>query len=358
MAGNSFGTLYKISTFGESHGEAIGGVIEGFPSNFEIDMNNILLELKRRSTNQGIFSSERKENDTLEILSGVFEGKTLGTPIGFMIRNTNAISKDYKELKDIYRPSHGDYTYEKKYIHRDHRGGGRASARETTSRIVGGAFAKQFLKSKGIEINAWVNKIYNIAATNDDNVSFEQIESSPLRCPDTNAESLMLEEINKAKKEGDTLGGIIRCRITGLNAGIGEPVFDKLNAKLAHAMMSINAAKGFELGSGFNSTKMKGSEHNDEFIIKDRNITTKTNNSGGIQAGISNGEPILFNTAFKPIASISKNQQTINKDSESVSISIMGRHDVCVVPRAVPIVEAMAAMVIMDYLLIANKETK
>lgn len=352
MAGNTFGTIYKISTFGESHGDAIGGIIDGFPSNFKIDINKIILELKRRRTNQGIYSSLRIEEDNIEFLSGIFEGKTLGTPIGFIIRNNNAISNDYIELKNIYRPSHGDYTYAKKYNHRDYRGGGRASARETVARVVGGAIAKQYLESKGIEIQAWVNQIYNIKSSDSSFASFEEIESSPLRCPDKKAEKLMLTEITRAKNEGDTLGGIIKCRISGINAGIGEPVFDKLNAKLAHAIMSINAVKGFEIGSGFSSAKMKGSEHNDEFIMKNNKIYTKTNNSGGIQAGISNGNDILFSTAFKPIASINKGQKTIDNFGESKTISIKGRHDVCVVPRAVPIVEAMAAIVIMDYLLI------
>ena len=354
MAGNSFGTIYKITTFGESHGKAIGGIIDGFPSNFEIDISKLEFELLRRSTNQGIFSSSRKETDKIELLSGLFEGKTLGTPIGFMIKNNNAISKDYNDIKDIYRPSHGDYTYDAKYEHRDYRGGGRASARETAARVIAGAFAKQYLSANGIEIQAWVSQIYNIKALESNNASFDEIEKSPLRCPDKEAELLMISEIEKAKKEGDTLGGIIKCRISGLNAGIGEPVFDKLNAKLAHAIMSINAVKGIEIGSGFESVEMKGSEHNDEFIMKDGHISTKTNNSGGIQAGISNGEDIFFNTAFKPIASIMKEQNTIDKFGNKQTISIKGRHDVCVVPRAVPIVEAMAAIVIMDYLLMNN----
>ncbi|OYT10793.1 MAG: chorismate synthase [Bacteroidetes bacterium 4572_112] len=293
MAGNSFGTIYKITTFGESHGKAIGGIIDGFPSNFKIDISKIEFELLRRSTNQGIYSSSRKETDKIELLSGLFEEKTLGSPIGFMIKNNNAISKDYKDIKDIYRPSHGDYTYDTKYGHRDYRGGGRSSARETAARVVAGAFAKQYLSANGVEIQAWVSQIYNIKAIENNKASFEEIEKSPLRCPDKEAESLMISEIEKAKKEGDTLGGIIRCRISGLNAGIGEPVFDKLNAKLAHAIMSINAVKGIEIGSGFESVEMKGSEHNDEFIMRDGQVSTKSNNSGGIQAGISNGEDIV-----------------------------------------------------------------
>ena len=352
MAGNSFGTLYKVTTFGESHGAAIGGIIDGFPSNFEIDIDYINLELKRRRTNQGIYSSSRSEEDEIEFLSGIFEGKTLGTPISFIIRNKNTISKDYNNIKDIYRPSHGDYTYDAKYGHRDYRGGGRSSARETAARVVAGAFAKQYLMTKGIEIQAWVSQIYNIKANTQDNTNFKDIEESPLRCPDKSAEIKMLSEIEKARNEGDTLGGIIRCRINGLEAGIGEPVFDKLNAKLAHAIVSINAVKGIEIGSGFASVEMKGSEHNDAFIMKDGRISTKTNNSGGIQAGISNGEAIFFNTAFKPIASIIQEQQTVDKYGNNKSILIKGRHDVCVVPRAVPIVEAMAAITIMDYLLI------
>ncbi len=352
MSGNSFGTLYRISSFGESHGEAIGGIIDGFPSNIEINEDKILLELKRRKTNQGIYSSARKENDKLEILSGIFENKSIGSPIGFIIRNTNSRPTDYDHLKDIYRPSHGDYTYSAKYNHRDYRGGGRSSARETASRVVAGALAKQFLESKGIKIQAWVSQIYNIKINNNDNYTFDEIENSELRCPEQKEEKQMLEAISNAKKEGDSLGGVIRCRISGVKAGLGEPVFDRLNAKLSHAIMSINAVKGFELGSGFLGSEMKGSEHNDEFTISNGNIGTKTNNSGGIQAGISNGEDILFNTAFKPVASINRDQQTIDKSGNSVTLSVKGRHDVCVVPRAVPIVEAMAAIVIMDMYLL------
>lgn len=352
MAGNSFGTLYKISSFGESHGEAIGGIIDGFPSNFEIDEAKIILELKRRRTNQGIYSSARKENDKLEILSGIFENKSIGSPIGFIIRNTNSRPSDYYHLKDIYRPSHGDYTYSAKYNHRDYRGGGRSSARETASRVVAGALAKQFLESKGIKIQAWVNQIYNISINSKDNYLFDKIENSELRCPEQKVEKQMLEAISNAKKEGNSLGGVIRCRISGVEAGLGEPIFDKLSAKLAHAIMSINAVKGFELGSGFKGSKMKGSDHNDEFIYNNGKISTKTNNSGGIQAGISNGEDIFFNTAFKPVASINRDQNTIDKNGNSITLSVKGRHDVCVVPRAVPIVEAMAAIVIMDMYLL------
>lgn len=351
MAGNTFGKIYKISSFGESHGEAVGGIIDGYPANQKINIDAIKLDLERRSTNSGIYSSSRNEKDNLEIISGFFEGKSLGTPIGFIIRNTDTKSSDYEHLKNIYRPSHADYSWEAKYGHRDYRGGGRSSARETISRVVAGSLAKQYLRKHGIEIQAWVKQIYNIQTIPDDSATFDKIENSSLRCPDPNAELQMLDAIKEAAAKGDTLGGVIRCRIVGVKAGIGEPVFDKLNSVLAKAMLSINAAKGFEYGSGFEATNMKGSEHNDEFFQNSNRIATKTNNSGGIQGGISNGENILFNVAFKPVASIKIPQKSINNKGKSIELSIKGRHDVCVVPRAVPIVEAMAAMVIMDYLL-------
>ncbi len=352
MAGNTFGKLFQLHSFGESHGKAMGGIIEGFPVGFELDIDQIQFELLRRKTNQGVFSSPRKEADHLVLLSGIYDSKTLGTPIGFMIENKDPQSKDYDHLKDVYRPSHADYTWEKKFGLRDHRGGGRSSARETISRVVAGAMAKQYLQNQGIEIRAWVQQIGDVEWEGRDFPSLEAIENSPLRCPNNQAEILMQQSIQAAAQDGDTLGGVIYGQINGLPVGLGEPVFDKLHAVLGHAMLSINAVKGFEYGSGFEAAAMKGSEHNDEFIMQEDTIQTKTNWSGGIQGGISNGQSVYFRVAFKSVASISKMQNSINNQGESVDIEINGRHDVCVVPRAVPIVEAMAAMVIMDFCLL------
>lgn len=352
MNSNTFGNIFKLHSFGESHGKAMGGIIEGFPAGFKLDIPKIQMELSRRKTNQGLFSSKRDEADELQILSGVFEEKTLGTPIGFIIENKDSKSKDYSHIKNIYRPSHADFTWEAKYGIRDYRGGGRSSARETISRVVAGAMAKQFLANKGINITAWVQQIGEEKWENKVIPSYDDIENSQLRCPDINATRAMQSVISDAAKQGDSLGGIIKCSIANLPIGLGEPVFNKLNAALAYAMLGINAVKGFEFGSGFGSARMRGSENNDEFYQENGKVKTRTNNSGGIQGGISNGEEVYFNVAFKPVASINKSQQTIDNTGNVVDIKVNGRHDVCVVPRAVPIVEAMAAMVILDFYLL------
>ncbi|RLD63117.1 MAG: chorismate synthase [Bacteroidetes bacterium] len=352
MSANTFGRIFRLTSFGESHGKSIGGIIDGFPSNFHIDMKAIQQEVNRRRTNSGIHSSKREEADQVEFLSGIFKGKTLGTPIAFMVQNKDAKSKDYNELKDIYRPSHGDYTWEAKFGHRDYRGGGRASARETLSRVVAGAFAKQWLAEKGIKFTAWVRQIGEVSAMDSLIPTYEEIEASEIRCPDQYAEAEMLKEIENARKAQDSLGGIVHCEIEGVPAGLGEPIFDKLQAELAKAMISIPAAQGFEYGSGFIGAQLRGSINNDEFEVLDGKISTKTNLSGGIQGGISNGQNIYFNVAFKPVATIGKEQETVNRNLDAVKLKAKGRHDVCVVPRAVPIVEAMAAMVILDFYLI------
>ena len=352
MAGNTTGKLFCLTTFGESHGDAIGGVIDGCPPGLKINMNFIQNQLDRRKPGQSFLTTERKETDKVEFLSGIFNGKTTGTPIGFIIKNINKKTEDYEFLKDVYRPSHADYTYEKKYGIRDYRGGGRASARETATRVVGGAVAKIFLKNTGIKIFAYVSKIGNIELEKDYKVlDFEQIEKSIVRCPDKETSEKMINLIKNIKDEGDSIGGIISCVVQGVPVGLGEPVFDKLQADLAKAMLSINAAKGFEYGAGFKSSGLKGSEHNDSFIIEDREIITKTNNSGGIQGGISNGQDIYFNVAFKPTPTIKKEQQTIDKNGKKVIFSGKGRHDTCIVLRAVPVVEAMTAIVLADHFL-------
>lgn len=351
MAGNSFGEKFKITTFGESHGAAIGVVIDGCPAGVEIDLSKIQLELNRRKPGQSTITSARKEADEFEILSGIFEGKTLGTPIAIIVRNTDAKSKDYEYLKDNYRPSHADYTYEQKYGIRDYRGGGRSSARETVARVAAGAIAKQLLEKRGIKINAFVNQVGNIKlVAHYSTLDFNTIENNIVRCPDENIAKQMIAEIEAVKKEGDTLGGTIQCVIQNVPVGIGEPVFDKLHAVLAHSMLSINAAHGFEYGSGFEGASKKGSENNDEWENVDGKIRTKTNHAGGILGGISTGEDIYFNVAFKPIATILKKQQSINNKGEEITLQNEGRHDPCVLPRAVPIVEAMAALVILDFL--------
>ena len=352
MAGNTTGKLFCLTTFGESHGDAIGGVIDGCPPGLKINMNFIQNQLDRRKPGQSFLTTERKETDKVEFLSGIFNGKTTGTPIGFIIKNINKKTEDYEFLKDVYRPSHADYTYEKKYGIRDYRGGGRASARETATRVVGGAVAKIFLKNTGIKIFAYVSKIGNIELEKDYKVlDFEQIEKSIVRCPDKETSEKMINLIKNIKDEGDSIGGIISCVVQGVPVGLGEPVFDKLQADLAKAMLSINAAKGFEYGAGFKSSGLKGSEHNDSFIIEDGEIITKTNNSGGIQGGISNGQDIYFNVAFKPTPTIKKEQQTIDKNGKKVIFSGKGRHDTCIVLRAVPVVEAMTAIVLADHFL-------
>lgn len=355
MAGNSFGEKFKITTFGESHGAAIGVVIDGCPAGIELDLSKIQLELNRRKPGQSAITSARKEADEFEILSGVFEGKTLGTPIAIIVRNEDAKSKDYEYLKDSYRPSHADYTYEQKYGIRDYRGGGRSSARETVARVAAGAIAKQILEKQGIQIHAFVNQVGNIKLDKHySTLNFKTIENNIVRCPDENTAQQMISAIEAVKKEGDTLGGTIQCVIQHIPAGIGEPVFNKLHAVLAHAMLSINAAHGFEYGSGFEGARKKGSENNDEYENVDEKIRTKTNNAGGILGGISTGEDIYFNVAFKPIATILKKQQSVNSKGEEITLQNEGRHDPCVLPRAVPIVEAMAALVLVDFVLLSK----
>ncbi|MDA8947561.1 chorismate synthase [Flavobacteriaceae bacterium] len=348
MAGNTYGTIFKLSTFGESHGKAIGGVIDGCPAGIELDLTAIQRDLDRRKPGQSAIVTQRKEPDEVEFFSGIFEGKTTGTPIGFAIHNTNQKSKDYSHIKDSYRPSHADYVYDEKYGIRDYRGGGRSSARETASRVVAGAIAKQYLNP--VEINAYVSSVGNIKLDADPStVNLSEIENNPVRCPDPAKAKDMEDHIKQIRKEGDTIGGIVTCVIKNMPVGLGEPVFDKLHAELGKAMLSINAVKGFEYGSGFSGTKMKGSQHNDLF---NTDGTTKTNKSGGIQGGISNGMNIYFNVAFKPVATIMQNQETINSKGDSVEMQGKGRHDPCVVPRAVPIVEAMAALVLADFKLL------
>ena len=348
MAGNTFGTIFRVSTFGESHGKAIGGVIDGCPSGIELDLEAIQHDLNRRKPGQSAIVTQRKEPDEVEFFSGIFEGKTTGTPIGFAIHNTNQKSQDYGHIKDSYRPSHADYVYDKKYGFRDYRGGGRSSARETASRVVAGAIAKQFLK--GIEIQAFVSQVGDMRLDKDyKDLDLSLTESNAVRCPDPEMAIKMEEYIKSIKKEGDTIGGIITCVAKNVPIGLGEPVFDKLHAELGKAMLSINAVKGFEYGSGFKGVKMKGSNHNDQF---NSNGSTKTNYSGGIQGGISNGMDIYFNVAFKPVATVIQGYETIDKEGNKVQAQGKGRHDPCVVPRAVPIVEAMTAMVLADYALL------
>lgn len=355
MAGNTFGTLFKITTFGESHGEAIGVVVDGCPAGLPIHTAFIQQELERRKPGQSEITTPRNETEKLELLSGVFEGKTTGAPIMMMIRNTNQKPEDYAELKNIYRPSHADYTWTQKYGFRDHRGGGRSSARETAARVMGGALAKLLLMHHGISVQAYVSQVHHIKLQKSyAELNLTNAYMNSVRCPDDETARQMIALIEQVKQEGDTVGGAISCVIKGVPAGLGEPVFDKLNAQLAKAMLSINACKGFETGNGFDALNMKGSEHNDEFHITNGHVTTKTNHSGGIQGGISNGNDIFFRCAFKPVSSIKKNQHTINTGGDAVELKIDGRHDPCVVPRAVPIVEAMAAIVIADLLLASH----
>jgi len=359
MTGNSFGKAFTLTTFGESHGGAIGGIIDGCPAGLEIDFDFIQSELDRRKPGQSKLTTQRKESDKVEFLSGIFEGKSLGTPIGFIILNTDAKSKDYSHLEKAFRPSHADFTFSEKFGIRDYRGGGRSSARETACRVVGGTIAKLLLLNYGIKINAFVKAVASISLDkNYKEIDVTLIESNEVRSPDNVVANQMIEAIKKAKKEGNSLGGIVSCVIQNTPIGLGEPVFDKLHADLAKAMVSINAVKGFEIGSGFEGTKLKGSEHNDEFYRNDLGkIATKTNNSGGIQGGISNGEDIYFNVAFKPTATIIKAQKSIDNEGNEINLEGKGRHDPCVLPRAVPIVEAMSALVIADHLL-RNKTSK
>ena len=353
MAGNSYGNLFKITTFGESHGEALGGIIEGCPPGIKLDFKAIQTEMQRRKPGQSSIVTQRKEEDEVQFLSGIFEGATTGTPIGFIIPNTNQKSEDYSHIKDTYRPSHADYVYEKKYGIRDYRGGGRSSARETASRVVAGAVAKQILKD--IKINAFVSSVGNIFIDKPyQDLDFSKIESNAVRCPDASTADKMENYIKEIKKQGDTIGGTITCVIQNVPIGLGEPVFDKLHAELGKAMLSINAVKGFEFGSGFCGAMMKGSEHND---LYNEDGTTKSNLSGGIQGGISNGMDIYFRVAFKPVATLIQKQAVLTNQNEIIELQGKGRHDPCVVPRAVPIVEAMTAIVLADFYLI-NKTYK
>jgi len=356
---NTFGNIFRLTSFGESHGEAIGGIIDGCPAGIAISNEFIQKELDRRKPGQSAIVTSRKETDSVELLSGLYKGKTTGTPIGFMVKNRDQQSSDYDQLKDVYRPSHADYTYQNKYGIRDHRGGGRASARETIARVVGGAVAKTVLQELKIKITAYTSQIGNIRMDKSfTQLDLTNIDATPVRCPDIALAEKMISYIRQLKEEGDTIGGTITCVCEGIPAGLGEPVFGKLQAALASAMLSINAAKGFDYGSGFGGVRYKGSEINDRFYRRsDETIGTKTNYSGGIQGGISSGEPIYFRIAFKPVATLMKDQQTVNEKGETVTLHAKGRHDTCVLPRAVPIVEAMAAMVILDYYLL-NKAIK
>ena len=348
---NSYGTLFKISTFGESHGPAIGVVIDGCPAGLAIDESFIQSELNRRKPGQSRITTQRKEEDTFKILSGVFEGKSTGTPIALVIENQDQRSKDYSHIAESFRPSHADYTYEVKYGNRDYRGGGRSSARETAARVAAGAIAKLLLKKIGVEVFAFVSRVGEIQAPHYTTLDLSKTEDNIVRCPDAATAEKMIALIDQVRLDRDTIGGIVTGVIKNSPAGLGEPVFDKLHAELGKAMLSINAVKGFEYGSGFEGISLRGSQHNDEFYNDGGKIRTKTNLSGGVQGGISNGEDIYFNVAFKPVATIMQDQASVDKSGNEVTVSGKGRHDPCVVPRAVPIVEAMAALVMADFAL-------
>ena len=352
---NIIGKLFTFTSFGESHGKGIGGIVDGCPSGVELDEVFIQSELNRRRPGQSDISTPRKEGDKVEFLSGIFEGKTTGTPIAFVIWNENQHSTDYDHLKEVYRPSHADYTYQQKYGIRDHRGGGRSSARETASRVVAGAIAKLVLKKMGIEITAYTSQVGHIAMTKSfESTDLSLIESNVVRCPEKDTAEKMIAYIKQLKEEGDSIGGIISCVIKGVPVGLGEPVFDKLQARLAQAMLSINATHGFDYGRGFEGVSLKGSEMNDAFVKVDDKVTTRTNNSGGVQGGISNGQDIYFRVLFKPVATIAKKQDTLDIHTNEVELEARGRHDPCVLPRAVPIVEAMAAMTLLDLYLVKS----
>ncbi len=353
MSGNSFGDIFRLTTFGESHGVAIGGIIEGVPAGFKVDLDNIQLELDRRKPGQSKITTQRREDDQVEILSGIFEGTTIGTPIGFIIRNKDSRSTDYSHIKNTYRPSHADYTYQEKYGIRDYRGGGRSSARETACRVVAGAIAKQFLLSKGINIQAYVSQVGEIKLLKSyEELNLSEVNENIVRCPDQELAKKMIQYIDSVRKQGDSVGGKITCVIEGVPTGLGEPVFDKFHAVLGQAILSINAVKGIEYGSGFGAASMKGSDHNDVYYQSDdKKIKTKTNYSGGVQGGITNGEDVYFNVAFKPVATIMRDQQSVDEEGNDTVVKGKGRHDPCVVPRAVPIVEAMAAITTIDFYL-------
>lgn len=358
---NSFGNIFRLTTYGESHGAAVGGVIDGMPAGIEVDEAFLQLEMARRRPGQSAITTGRNEADHVELLSGIFEGRTTGTPIGFEVRNGNQHSSDYENIRNLYRPSHADYTYTQKYGLRDHRGGGRSSARETLSRVVGGAFAKMALRQLGIDIKAYTSQVGDICLDTDwQKYDLSQIEENAVRCPDPEKASMMEQLIHQVKTEGDTIGGVITCIIQGVPVGLGEPAFGKLHAALGAAMLSINACKGFEYGLGFADCGRRGSEMLDQFVPSSDNVSTPlatlSNHSGGIQGGISNGQPIYFRCAFKPVATLLRPVETVTIDGEATTLQARGRHDPCVLPRAVPIVEAMAAMVILDYYLL-NKTT-
>jgi chorismate synthase len=351
MAGNTFGTLFRLTSFGESHGGGVGGILDGCPPGLKISEAEIQKELDRRKPGQSSITTPRSEKDKIKILSGVFEGKTTGTPILLIAYNEEFESDDYLNLKEIYRPSHADFTYEQKYGFRDWRGSGRASARETLARVAAGAIAKKYLSERlNIEILSYVEQVENIKAdVNFENVKASDIEKNIIRCPDPKTAERMIKLVEKVRDEGDSVGGVIKGVIRNVPAGLGDPVFDKLSSDLGRAMLSINAVKGFELGSGFEGTKLRGSRHNDEFYIRSGRVRTKSNNSGGTLGGISTGETIHFRVAFKPVATIKKQQKTVDREKKSRLLKAAGRHDPCVLPRAVPIVDAMAALVIMDH---------
>lgn len=353
---NSFGNIFRLTTFGESHGAGIGGIIDGCPAGLAIDLDFVQSELDRRKPGQSKITTQRKESDTVEFFSGIFEGQTTGTPIGFLVRNQDQHSNDYNNLKDVFRPSHADYTYIQKYGLRDHRGGGRSSARETIARVVGGAIAKQLLSQLNISIQAYVNSVGSISLEKPyQELDLTKTEETIVRCPDAETAEKMIARIEEAGKNHDTVGGTISCVIKGVPAGWGVPVFNKLHADLGFAMLGINAVKGFEYGSGFEGTKLSGSEHNDIFVTENGSVKTVTNHSGGIQGGISNGQDIYFNVAFKPIATLLKEQKTIDKNLNETVINPKGRHDACVLPRAVPIVESMAALVLADHFMMSKQ---
>lgn len=350
---NSFGTLFRLTTFGESHGLAVGGVVDGMPSGIEIDEAYVQAELNRRRPGQSSITTPRDEKDQVRLLSGIFRGRSTGTPIGFMVENTNQHSHDYDNIADVFRPSHADFTYFSKYGRRDYRGGGRSSARETISRVVGGALAKLVLRREGVSVVAYTSQVGDVVLDRPyGELDLSKIEDNIVRCPDKEVATRMIDLISRVKTEKDSVGGVVTCVIKGAPVGLGEPCFDKLQALLAHAMLSIGAVKGFEYGSGFAGSAMRGSQHNDTFYMEGDRVRTRTNNSGGIQGGISNGEDIYFRVAFKPTATILMEQPTVNSLHQEVRTTVKGRHDPCVVPRAVPIVEAMAAMVMADALLL------
>ncbi len=351
---NSYGTLFRISTFGESHGPAIGVIIDGCPAGLEIDESFIQSELNRRKPGQSKITTQRKEDDTFKILSGVFEGKSTGTPIAIVIENQDQRSKDYSHIQNTFRPSHADYTYESKYGVRDYRGGGRSSARETAARVAAGAIAKLLLNKARVVVNAFVSQVGELKAPHYSQLDLSKTEDNIVRCPDASTAEKMIALIDQVRLDRDTIGGVVSCVIKNTPVGLGEPVFDKLHAELGKAMLSINAVKGFEYGSGFDGVTLRGSQHNDEFYNDGTRIRTRTNYSGGVQGGISNGEDIYFNVAFKPVATIMQDQPSVNKEGNEAIVSGKGRHDPCVVPRAVPIVEAMAALVIADFYLRAK----